>query len=444
MKQEAPICGYVNIKEKNYAFILENHTGRIFNNAPYTFVIRSSNIPRIIYGVTDRNYNIALCISNPQVIGNCIVFSCPYFIMDKTNCFNYDICEFDKIEFVGGSLNSIIDSTDIYENNGLYTDIFENGCSIKFKPLKEVTKKFEFPILESDVEFEYSIIPYEKREGNKLGETNSTISIKFSNAQKIEELEKWYILIKKLTSLLVVQHNIDFDSIKIYFDLKGEDKEITRNYAKVFVNHNYENSADKKPIKTLELNLFDSHMQELINVLENNKFSLMFLPKSNSEIYTIDYEKVKNICTALEFEFTNIKNDIGKNKLIDKLKKLVKAEIRKFKSANPELDSYDYSSIEGSISNWTLPAKKQVWELYNKYSSIVQPIYNKKSIDFSYQKVSDFIDFRNKITHRGEYPRLTQEIAETAHALTILIYVSLLKRIELEDEVIKYKLCLVF
>lgn len=443
MKQQSTISGYINIGENKYAFILENYRGKIFNNAPNVFWPRKVDVPKIINGVTDRNYNIALCVSNPQESGNCIVFSCPYFIMDKANCMNYEISEFKEIEFIGESLNLIIDPSDIYEKFDFEAEPFEKGCSINFKPIKDVSKKFNFKILNTNVEFEHSIIPYEKRKENKLGETNSTISIKFSDTQKIEELEKWYILVKKLTSLLVLQHNTDFDSINIFYDILLENGETMRHYAKVFVNQRYDNLVSKQPTRCLELKLFDDHIQQLLNILENDKFSLMFLPESNSEAHMVDYEIVKNICTALEFEFKENKMKLEKNLLITQLQKLVELEVEKFKRLNTSLDDDDFASIKSSISNWTIPAKKQVWSLYENNIEIMQYICDKKGVYLSYKQVSDFIKFRNDITH-GKFPHFTQEIVDTAYILKILIYVSLLKRIGLTDGILKDRLCYVF
>lgn len=443
MKQQTTISGYINIGENKYAFILENYKGKIFNNAPNVFWPRKADVPKIINGVTDRNYNIALCVSNPQESGNCITFSCSYYIMDKANCLNYDISEFKEIEFIGESLNLIVDPTDIYEEFDFEAEPFEKGCSIKFKPIKDVSKKFNFKILDTNVEFEHSIIPYEKRKENKLGETNSAIYIKFSETQKIEELEKWYLLVKKLTSLLVLQHNTDFDSINIFYDILLENGKTMRHYAKVFVNQRYDNLVSKQPIRCLELKLFDDHMQQLLNILENDKFSLMFLPESNSEAHMVDYEIVKNICTALEFEFKENKMKLEKNQLITQLQKLVKLEVEKFKGLNTSLDDDDFASIKSSISNWTIPAKKQVWSLFENNIEIMQYICDKKGVYLSYKQVSDFIKFRNDITH-GKFPHFTQEIADTAYILKILIYVSLLKRIGLTDDILKDRLCYVF
>ena len=443
MKQPSTISGYINIGENKYAFILENYRGKIFNNAPNVFWPREVDVPKIIYGVTDKNYNIALCISHPRESGNCIVFSCPYYIMDKANCFNYDISEFKEIEFVGESLNLIIDPTEIYEIFNPEEDMFETGCSINFKPLKSIAKKFNFKIMNTDIEFEHTIIPYEKRKGNKLGETNSAIYIKFHQTQKIEELEKWYIFIKKLTSLLVLQHNIDFDSINIFYDVPLENGTSMRHYAKVFVNQTYDNLVSKSPIRCIELKLFDENMQELLSSLENDKFSLMFLPDSNDDAHIVNYDIVRNICTALEFEYKKNKSKLAKNSLIVELQDLVRNEIKKFKDSHSELDKDDYASIEGSISYWTIPAKKQVWCLYENNIDIMQFICDKKGVYLSYQQVCDFIKFRNDITH-GKFPHFTQEIADTAYVLKILIYVSLLKRIGLNDEVIKDRLIYVF
>lgn len=261
--------------------------------------------------------------------------------------------------------------------------------------------------------------------------------------KKIEDLEQWYLFVRKLTSLLVLQHNIDFDSIRLFYELSFDNGKTMNHYANLFVNQNYINLASKNPICCLELKLFNELMENLINILENDKFSIMFLPDSNNETYTIDYENIKNICTALEFEFQQNKMKLEKNKIIVDLQRLVKLEIKKFKDANSSLDKDDYASIESSVDKWTLPAKKQIWALYENYIDIIEYICNKKAIYLTYQNICDFIKFRNKITH-GEFPHFTEEIANTAYGLKILIYISLLKRIGLDDETIKERLCFVF
>ena len=118
------------------------------------------------------------------------------------------------------------------------------------------------------------------------------------------------------------------------------------------------------------------------------------------------------------------------------MQSLIIEEVEKFKSLHSELDEDDYASIKSSISTWTIPAKKQVWSIYENNFDIIQHICDKKGVYLSYKQVSDFIKFRNDITH-GKFPHFTEEIVNTAYVLKILIYVSLLKRIGLEDDVIK-------
>lgn len=57
--------------------------------------------------------------------------------------------------------------------------------------------------------------------------------------------------------------------------------------------------------------------------------------------------------------------------------------------------------------------------------------------EFNYDSVCKLVKFRNGITH-GRFKIMDTEIAETAFIVSQLIYCCVLKRIGLDDELIKY------
>jgi len=446
MKYENKIYGYVVLNNEKFAFVFDNYVVRIFNGAKDTFSPKKIELPSIIFGITDDNYNIAFCVYSAYQRENSIIFSTPYFILDNVNCFNYNISSFDEIKFVGGCINQLLDPTSVYNDSleDWRDDINQKSSFIKFKPLKDVSNEFELNILEKDVKLKYSITPYEKRKNNILGETNSYISIKFSEEQKLNELEKWYNFIVKLATVLILQQNVDFDSIKINYKVYIEDISKTMPIsANVFVNTSYMDIADKESCYCINLPLFNGVMENLSSIIENNKFSIGFLPKKNDDVKSLTYENIKNICTAMEYEFDINKLKIERNQTIDLLKQKTLELVENFKLEHKSLEDDDYESIRNSIHKWSIPAKKQAYSLYVLHKDIIDDILYHNGLDFSYKSCSDLITCRNKITH-GSRPKLSVQIGHSAYAMQIIIYVSLLKRIGLSDDVIKDTLKIVF
>lgn len=446
MKYENKIYGYITLDGEKFAFTFDNYIVKIFNGIKGIFSPHKVELPSMLYGITENNYNIAFCVYTAYQNEHCIIFSTPYFILDKINCYNYDISKFNKISFVGGCVNQIVNPEDIYVKfmDDWQEDIYENYSHIKFKPLKDVSNEFKLNVFNQDIILKYTINPYEKRVKNKLGETNSLINIEFKDYQSISEFDKWYTLIIKMCVLLIAQQNVDFDNIKIYYEINRE--EASNNFygsANIYVNTDYIDLADKDSLHCIDLSLFDNVMTDLIDVIIENKISIGFLPKSNAEKKHVTYENIKNICTAAEYEFSIMKLKLPKIKEIELLKKEVKEYIQNFKLNHDNFDEDDFNSILSSVGNWTIPAKKQAFTVYTLNKDVVDYILYHSGLGFSYQCCCKLIDCRNAITH-GSRPKLTNQIAEAAYAMKVSIYVSILKRIGLSDDAIKDKLVYVF
>ncbi len=428
MNHPEKIYGYITLQEKRYAFTLDGFIGRIFNGVSGFRFSEKVKLPDILYGVTDNNYNIALHIKNSTKVINCIRFSVDYYAVGSANLRNYDLSKFDSIEFIGGTGNCILDPELIYPPFEFEDNMYEKGCCIKFKPLKEVTKKYNVSVGGTQCIFKSSIFPYSERKDNKLGVTNSVISLKFENEQPLKRFEECYFLLTKIVALLVRQQNIEFDKIVYYFK-----DEAHKGYANIYVNHGFKDIVDKKPIRTISLRSVDRVFSKFIEIIDSEDFSTNFLPDNNTDAHYVTYNSIKNICTALEFEFAKSKIKKEKEEIITKLIKKVKKVVKEYKEETPALTEKAYQSIVGSISKWTFPAAEQFFVLYEANKEVVDRILSHKNLEITEDLIQKFVKCRNDVTH-GEKPKLTPRIADTSYSMVVLIYVALFKRIGLDNE----------
>ena len=92
-----------------------------------------------------------------------------------------------------------------------------------------------------------------------------------------------------------------------------------------------------------------------------------------------------------------------------------------------------YALIDGSIRHWSMSAFEKAKWLYNKYEFAIKEYVGKHRPALSDEEIHGFIAFRNDITH-GTYREIDDSILRTARIMEVLIYCSLLHRIEVPDE----------
>ena len=436
MDNSKKIYGYISLDGEKYAFAIDDYIGRIFNGVSGITWGENIEVPKILYGVTDQNYEIIIEVTQARKTTNCIMFSTPYYVIGRSNNIHYDFSHFNKISFVGGNINSILDPSLIYEDT-FEPNIRDNGCCIKFKPLKDVTSIYKVSLNDKNVKLTTTIYPYQDRKDNKLGVTNSVFSVEFESAQEIQELRTWYKLIYKIVTLLVQQQNVDFDRITI---TSGEN---SHGEAYVYVKHDFSDLCDKKPIRAISIKEFDTIMDKFIIAIENDEFSINFLPKSNRDARYITYEDIKNICTALEFEYGKSDVRLKKEDAIEQLVKQVKELVKKYKNSHPELTEKSYNNINSNLKNWSSPVAEQFNALYENKKELIDKIINLKQVYLDCEKIQKIVTFRNNITH-GSKPTINKDIVETAYALRVLVYATFLSRIGLSDDAIYNALVFAF
>lgn len=437
MEYPKNVYGYVFIDEQKFAFVLENFHLRIFNGITGVISLKKKELDNVLFGITDNNYNIAIKIGASQQGMNCIVASVYYFVIGTASLINYDLSKFYKVLFVGGNINSIIDPTIIYEDV-----VVPNGDDkaffINFKPVQEVSYSVQTKLNNIDVMFERTIYPYEKRKGNNLGITNSVLSLRFFENQDISTLNQWITFVSRLISLLVGQKNIECESCSIFFKAEKDD-----GTANVYFNLKQNERCDKKSIRCISLINLDNNLEKLLKLIADNDFSVEFLPKTNDDTKFITYEDIKNICTALEFEYE--KSDICKQKnndikeLVDNVKSMVKT----FRESTTKLSEKFYQYINSNIETWQFPATEKFISLLKENETLIRNVLSNKDAELLENDIQQFVKFRNLITH-GKKPAFNSDILGTAFSLKYMIYICVLKRIGLSDKEIEEALRLVW
>lgn len=426
MEYPKSIYGYVLIGEQKFAFALNNFHLRIFNGITGFTFPQERTLENVLFGLTDDNYNIAIKIGKPQQSTNCIVVSVYYFVIGTANLIYYDLSKFDKISFIGGNINSIINPTIAYENDFIF-DYYEKPFSIKFKPIKDVTYSIRTKINNVDVKFERTIYPYQKRKDNNLGITNSVLSFEFQKSQDISSLDNWIIFVSRLISLLIGQKNVECESCSILFKANQE-----KGNAKVYFNLGHKEKCEKSPVRCISLVRLDNHLENLFKIVNDANFSIGFLPETNEDAKYVTYDDIKNICTALEFEYGISDISKQKNEDIKELVDKVKFEVKSYRETTTKLSDKFYQYIYSNISTWQCPAVEKFISLLNENETLIRNVLKDKNEELCEDDIQKFVKCRNCITH-GEKPVLDSHIAKTAFSLKYVIYIYILKRIGLDD-----------
>lgn len=390
-----------------------------------TVKISPSN--KFIYGKNHENHNIAIFMGktsfNLYTYKN---FHTSLYLVSKGNVYDHKISKFKSILFEGGVLYDLID-TNGYDLKG--TDFAINlpkEKSIKINDL--ITLIYSYGC-----------------KTNKTGvETKPYIKLDFAEEVSIDCIHQYLSLVYELCSILTFRKNISFDSIDI-------DRYSIENHYICFIDgpkYDLEHL-----IRTLNIEEVFDNLPIILNmILENKKqtkhplFSLNYLFESKKDSQYVSVNLIKDTCTALEIECCNYKElfteeDIKIEQLKNKVKELIDNEKKGL-----NLESSSYSNIISSMQYWSMGIKDKFRILAEKYKDILVEYSKCKRLDIldyenniSLEKISKFVNFRNKNTHPG-VAELTTEIADITFMMQVLAYASLLSRFGISEELIKRKI----
>lgn len=129
-------CGFLKYKGKEMFFCWENYRLKIFDDGEIRAVFEEISMPQILHGRTEDNYSIIFVTEGLGLISlNYILLNSPIFIIGKNNVSPHEILYFDKIDFVGKSVNLVYNSGLIFRQpeNSFECKQYNKGVRIKVK-----------------------------------------------------------------------------------------------------------------------------------------------------------------------------------------------------------------------------------------------------------------------------------------------------------------------
>lgn len=381
---------------------------------------------KFFFGIDELGYEIAFYL--PGRIGyglNFLNFFTPVIIKGTANNIRYDLSTFDAITFSGGIINKVYNPKQALELNSFDIENYMQGVNeIKTKPFDQYTKSYELNILNNKVKIMVSIMKDAKDRDittDDLGKVISFIRFEFENRQGIEKLFTYYNIVHSLLSFLIGQTNIDFEvSLQ-----KRDDKNLYGQIAVCKFFNNFKNFCNRSHNNVISLNLVNDKFSKIIEIFSEEKYYLDFLAEDNNKVNIVDYERIKNICSALEYEFKSNNFQLPKTviELIEIFKKLIDERIDK------EEKLYDY--LNSSVSCLDQPLAEKIYAIYERYKAQIDSISNHhpqfKSAGLTKDNISKFVKLRNNITHCC--PKINMEDADIFPLLECLVYFSISERI---------------
>lgn len=389
--------------------------------------IQISTSNQFLYGKDHENHNIAIFMGERAFkLYTYKNFKTSLYLVSNGNIYDNQIKEFKSLFFEGGVLHDLID-TNKY-------DFKDNDFSINIQKEKKIE-------INDFITFSYSY----GLKADKTGvSTKPYIKLDFSKSISINYIHEYIDMIYKFCSILTFRKNISFDSIVV-------DKLSVENHYDCFVES--KSYQTEHLIRTLNIEeIFDKIPIIIKMILENNEqkkhplFSLNYFYESKHDSQYVSTNLIKDTCTALEIECVNQKELFEKEDLkIEEIKKDVKKLVDDKKELL-NLEDSSYSNIINSMQYWSIGIKDKIKLLADKYKDIlveygkckrieILDLYNNVNID----KISKFVNFRNKNTHPG-IALLTNEIAEITIMMQVLAYTSLLSRLSIDKDLIKRKI----
>lgn len=397
----------------------------------YDYVqLEDFNCQQWIYGIDEYGYDIAIHISQkpklPLTRNHYIYFNTPLIIKSTANCLSTDLSQFQKILFVGGTIN-------IVHNPKIAIDIItRTNESIKFTNRDKYTAKYDLDMFGEKCELSYSIIS-DREDGNitnsSLGNLESYIGLDFDKPQSIERILDCFKIIRELLAFCVGQYNVEIN-MRLH---------IGNQIAVCKIQQDIEDYVKSNFTQVIQIGSLGDKLPNLLKLLNDDKMRpyLQFFPYRNRDIYFMSIANVRDICSSLEREY-KLQGITGEKfpgvfQLISSLKQNVKD----FKANNKDKLSDDfYNLVNTTLGFIELPAKEQIMQLYRRYQQEIKNLTEKHinmGIGNAYTEdqfkdcVQSFVKLRNNATHSGEISFEKQ--AAIYYHLVLIVYLSVLDRV---------------
>lgn len=325
-------------------------------------------------------------------------------------CFDDSVNTFRTMVLKGEVINYFYRPNQILGEGSEYPWEDDGGGKLIIKKFSEITKRKNVNIAGEKAYFVVSIsrpqFPQFMKAAYSLGSPKSFVRLEFKNDIPVEKFAEVYLWIQNFFEFLNFRKSIFVEEIELG-TFTHEEKIWKR--ADVHLLHKRELDLDN-PDLTIGYYFIEGKLNELLNVLNNEKLNMMFIPQNRKEDNYIDPQKYMLCCSSFESVF----NYCFPNKKMEENKKFKDAKMSVLKFIEEKDAEYkgkdgvirkEYGSLKRIIelSDFSLEQKYR-WclEEYSDYiSDYCKTIYQKCNL--SQKQIEDiprlFALKRNILVH---------------------------------------------
>lgn len=419
MKKTEKLYGIVEGYE-NISFVLDGFQCIFFNTNLETkdSTIIPNNQGFILGHTIEKKYIYIYSGQDLRITNELILNTWIYFISRDPTLETYRaIC------FKGGILRKLF-----FQSSIIFEHTDTNETKVKYQ-----NDSLTYPLQNEKIKGQISIYstPNESMSiegGNSISLKSTNLEIVFEEAKEIQSFSEILGYIQNMCQFMTFRHNVSFEEVI----LKDNNR---HTIAECYIHYDHDYDTDKKLLSCITFNALGKCVTNLLDTIIDNKpekpqFNIGFIPENDKKAAYISSMTIREVCSALESEMEltkiQIKQEKAFDELVKKLKNIVKEDRDKVHSlSNPK--SYDY--IFGTLRHMSDALAEKIEKCHKKYQSLIDE-------DLSKEQIDKLVKYRNTITH-GNFMPLNSELAETTFILIKLVYCSILKRIGVEDNIVK-------
>ena len=411
---------------ENVSFVLDGFQCIFFNTdpEPKTFTILSQYQGFILGRTTRKKYVYIYSNEDLKVWNELTLNTWGYFVSSSP-----DITSYKAICFEGGILNKlffqssiIVDCTDTGETKVKYED-----------------DSLTYPLSNKKIKGSISIHsnPHEHRSvegGDSITTGGAHLEIIFEGKKEIQTFPEIFGYILNMCRFMTFRHNIRFEKITLK-DKCNQFPEIMDSIAECYIHYDHIQDTEKSFHSCVTFNKLGACVTNLLDSIVDNKpnkprFNIGFIPEDDKNVAFITSIKIREVCSALESEMELSKIQVQQEEAFDRLVKKLKAIVIEDRDGIHSLtDPKAYDYILGTLKHLSGALADRIEKCFFECQPLMGEWISRKHID-------ELVKYRNTITH-GSFMPLENKLAETTFILMKLVYCCVLKRIGLDDNVIK-------
>ena len=433
------ITGIIETESGNIIFSAENFKFTFmnpdFSNKCVAVKVDESGY---IYGRTFDEKVIAIYSRENIEINGTRILNTWNYIVSKQYMPKQSMQSFDGIGFKNGAIKTI------YPCNGLHKDIEKSSGNILTYRIEKDCKEYRLIHKEKSVIWQFTSIVNQRmslEEGDSVSNSDAILNVIFDEEQKFSTFFNYYGYVCDLASFLTFRHNVSFEKVYLFHDIKISDGYYHEEFAECYVKRPDRVSQRKVvniiPIRCVNDNVFENIFQNIIKVDEKHKgLPISIAPQDDADARMVNVEKIRNICSALEMELDLEGVRLSANDEMKKLTNLVKEIVKEHRKGNSPLSDKMYDYIFSNISYWSQPLAERAWEAWSQHEDEMKPFLRRYGISIERDNIQTFVKARNNITHNG-FMGIRDDVSTTAFVLMGLVYCCALKRMGMEPIEIK-------